>query len=591
MAESNPVLAGDSADLLQSGIKCGSWTAQTHASEFGTILAIFGANMNGCHVRVHEHSNGTFDIATAHRQVSVWLSGIVASDSQPFPERPVSPVGLSDITDTAQLEITVGNWLLCASSAGFQLINVACDVTPLLEFRSDQEGEAAGDDESEPGSVRFQVTTGEWVSIGPSCDLEHMVLEPGNISLPHYEPTANPPADSDDVVSSVRGLAERLQRLMSGVGSTTTDDDSTDDDDTSLFGSTSSDSFSGTSTSTTSTEYDSSDYDSETEFAVVDSFHCRQFGQWRFGVLNPASPDLFVLSPNPRRGCHLRFAESSNGFWDVCNATGEVTVWSSGGVSVDASQYPCWTDIPDPAPVNANQEIDFGRWSIKASEDGQELTIQYPSDNIKLTLYRDGEHARSVRCTCTRERRSALITPYTQLAELGRVYDDGVAVDPDTLSAHNSDVELVDGAPPVRRGLGSRMQRRRRRSSTHSDASTEDTDDDVEDQWHVTAEELRLGSLSDDAPLDFCCPITGCLMRNPVVTIDGETYEKKAIKMWLRKHSRSPMTNERLESKDLVPNKALRRLIHSYVDEQKQIFAAQQPDGLAVVTEVMKDVP
>ncbi|BDA41676.1 probable U-box domain-containing protein 37 at C-terminar half [Coccomyxa sp. Obi] len=65
----------------------------------------------------------------------------------------------------------------------------------------------------------------------------------------------------------------------------------------------------------------------------------------------------------------------------------------------------------------------------------------------------------------------------------------------------------------------------------------------------------------DEAPDAFCCPITHDVLRDPVVACDGYSYERDAIKDWLRKHDTSPMTNEKLESKHLIPNLALRAAI------------------------------
>lgn len=45
------------------------------------------------------------------------------------------------------------------------------------------------------------------------------------------------------------------------------------------------------------------------------------------------------------------------------------------------------------------------------------------------------------------------------------------------------------------------------------------------------------GSTLRDA---FACPITGELMRDPVVAGDGHTYDREAIEMWLRKYEISP---------------------------------------------------
>ena len=39
------------------------------------------------------------------------------------------------------------------------------------------------------------------------------------------------------------------------------------------------------------------------------------------------------------------------------------------------------------------------------------------------------------------------------------------------------------------------------------------------------------------------------------------SYERSAIEEWFKKNSTSPMTNEELENKELVPNRALRAVI------------------------------
>ena len=68
-------------------------------------------------------------------------------------------------------------------------------------------------------------------------------------------------------------------------------------------------------------------------------------------------------------------------------------------------------------------------------------------------------------------------------------------------------------------------------------------------------------------PTQFICSITGDIMRDPVTTADGHTYERYAIAAWLANSSRSPMTNQRLERKDLVPAVALRQLIQEFLAE------------------------
>jgi hypothetical protein len=51
----------------------------------------------------------------------------------------------------------------------------------------------------------------------------------------------------------------------------------------------------------------------------------------------------------------------------------------------------------------------------------------------------------------------------------------------------------------------------------------------------------------------FECPITHETMLDPVVTIDGHVYERKAIEKWLKTHNTSPVTNLPLEHKTLTP--------------------------------------
>eukprot|EP00796_Vickermania_ingenoplastis_P001194 gene1194-710_t len=72
-----------------------------------------------------------------------------------------------------------------------------------------------------------------------------------------------------------------------------------------------------------------------------------------------------------------------------------------------------------------------------------------------------------------------------------------------------------------------------------------------EAELHVTPNEIA----------SCFCPLTQCMMTDPVSTVDGHTYEREAIEQWLRRRSTSPLTNLRLERKDLVPNMERRMLI------------------------------
>jgi TPR repeat protein len=60
------------------------------------------------------------------------------------------------------------------------------------------------------------------------------------------------------------------------------------------------------------------------------------------------------------------------------------------------------------------------------------------------------------------------------------------------------------------------------------------------------------------------CPITHLLFRDPVLTCDGQTYEREAIEAWFAKGNiSSPNTNLPLKNKKLIPNHAVKQEINS----------------------------
>ncbi|KAM2280342.1 hypothetical protein ACFX1S_041075 [Malus domestica] len=69
-------------------------------------------------------------------------------------------------------------------------------------------------------------------------------------------------------------------------------------------------------------------------------------------------------------------------------------------------------------------------------------------------------------------------------------------------------------------------------------------------------------------PSYFICPIFQEVMQDPHVAADGFTYEAEALKGWLDSgHDTSPMTNLKLEHKNLVPNHALRSAIQEWLQQ------------------------
>lgn len=70
--------------------------------------------------------------------------------------------------------------------------------------------------------------------------------------------------------------------------------------------------------------------------------------------------------------------------------------------------------------------------------------------------------------------------------------------------------------------------------------------------------------VSSSAPKELVCPILHTLMKDPVSTVDGHTFERDAIAKWLEQHCTSPLTGLQLASKMLTPNHSLRSLAEAF---------------------------
>ena len=55
------------------------------------------------------------------------------------------------------------------------------------------------------------------------------------------------------------------------------------------------------------------------------------------------------------------------------------------------------------------------------------------------------------------------------------------------------------------------------------------------------------------------CPITNEIIKDPVIALDGHSYERTAIVQWFKRSQTSPLTGEHLESKLLIPNHSFRK--------------------------------
>ncbi|OGT54462.1 MAG: hypothetical protein A3F17_07675 [Gammaproteobacteria bacterium RIFCSPHIGHO2_12_FULL_41_15] len=81
-------------------------------------------------------------------------------------------------------------------------------------------------------------------------------------------------------------------------------------------------------------------------------------------------------------------------------------------------------------------------------------------------------------------------------------------------------------------------------------------------------------------PAEFLDPISHDIMREPVITADGHSYERATIQKWLETHTTSPLTNEKLPHPNLIPNHKLRSLIEDYRLKQNETSLKKLPSQM-----------
>jgi ankyrin repeat protein len=83
----------------------------------------------------------------------------------------------------------------------------------------------------------------------------------------------------------------------------------------------------------------------------------------------------------------------------------------------------------------------------------------------------------------------------------------------------------------------------------------------------------RFETILDPPPLNFnlpeedCCPITHCLMRDPVSASDGHVYEREAIERWFSSSDKSPLTGISLRNKTLTTIVYVKNAIHKLIEK------------------------
>lgn len=80
---------------------------------------------------------------------------------------------------------------------------------------------------------------------------------------------------------------------------------------------------------------------------------------------------------------------------------------------------------------------------------------------------------------------------------------------------------------------------------------------------------------SDNFEEMISCPITCNIMKDPVITPNGISYEKLAICDWLSKNNYCPITKKKLSVNELTPNYKLKEIIDNYLKNKStsNVFA------------------
>ena len=82
-----------------------------------------------------------------------------------------------------------------------------------------------------------------------------------------------------------------------------------------------------------------------------------------------------------------------------------------------------------------------------------------------------------------------------------------------------------------------------------------------------------------EVPEYLCDPITLEVMVNPVLTPSGHTFERSSIVRHIEKFGNNPFTQEKLEMRDLVPNRALAEAIEKYSAEALEKHSKGEEDN------------
>mmetsp|Transcript_6126 Transcript_6126/g.8505 ORF Transcript_6126/g.8505 Transcript_6126/m.8505 type:complete len:622 (-) Transcript_6126:105-1970(-) len=99
----------------------------------------------------------------------------------------------------------------------------------------------------------------------------------------------------------------------------------------------------------------------------------------------------------------------------------------------------------------------------------------------------------------------------------------------------------------------------------------------LSEAWRRVKDSINKSCLT--FPDNFYCPLTREVFEDPVMTEDGQSYERRAIELWLQNHDTSPMTNMPLQDRSLRPNISLRNTIADFRKRARAIRGSTDNGG------------
>lgn len=99
------------------------------------------------------------------------------------------------------------------------------------------------------------------------------------------------------------------------------------------------------------------------------------------------------------------------------------------------------------------------------------------------------------------------------------------------------------------------------------------------DETERTTDLHGLSSESPGVTSEMLCPITHAIFEDPVTILDGNSYERSALKRaWETRGGRpySPLTGEKLSTNLMIPNHTMRKMIQGLIHKHKVRIAKQR---------------